>query len=412
MAVHRFTDKWLQSTSIVPEVGRNEFVDSLCPGLHLRVTVKGTRTFSAIARTRSMVHRHTIGKYPRVSLSEARDATLALLRDADRGVIPGRTGSQMPTATTLQQLIDAYVDRHLKPNVRSWKNIRGSLLGSKRRPSRLHRLLGCPLAAITKADIVDLIDGVMAEGKPQAAVNLLRHIKMLFNWAADRDVVPANPFERIRPPARTRERDRVLTDDEIAAVWHASFELKATYGQMYRMLFLTGQRRSEVATMLWSEVRKDLWTIPREKVKKDRAHAVPLSITARATLDELPHFGADAFVFTTTGGDSASSNFTKVKTELDRLSGTSGWTIHDIRRTVRSKLAELRVPREVARKVLNHEDGKVDRIYNRHEYMAEKREALERWETRLWEIVGASPSLKSGCRASKKPQPSLRPVTA
>jgi integrase len=160
---------------------------------------------------------------------------------------------------------------------------------------------------------------------------------------------------------------------------------------MYRMFLLTGQRRSEVATMCWSEIVGDVWTIPREKVKKDRPHTVPLTATALAMLASLrglPRMVDDnGFVFTTTGGKSASSNFAKVKRELDRLSGVTNWTIHDIRRTVRSKLAELGVPREVARKVLNHEDGKVDRIYNRHEYLAEKREALERWEKSLTQIA-------------------------
>ncbi len=137
----------------------------------------------------------------------------------------------------------------------------------------------------------------------------------------------------------------------------------------------------------------DLWTIPREKVKKDRAHTVPLSPSAKhilRTLSELPRFSADGFVFSTTGGASASSNFCKVKRKLDKLSGVTDWTIHDIRRTVRSKLAELGVPREVARKVLNHEDGKVDRIYNRHEYLAEKREALEKWEGMLLRLSAPS----------------------
>jgi integrase len=121
-------------------------------------------------------------------------------------------------------------------------------------------------------------------------------------------------------------------------------------------------------------------------VKKDRAHAVPLVKTAQRTLAGLrtrPRFEGGEYVFSTTGGLSPSSNFCKVKRQLDALSGVTGWTIHDLRRTVRSKLAELGVPREVARKVLNHEDGKVDRIYNRHEYLAEKREALERWERAL-----------------------------
>ena len=101
-------------------------------------------------------------------------------------------------------------------------------------------------------------------------------------------------------------------------------------------------------------------------------------------------FGENAFVFTTTGGQRPSSNFCKMKAQLDKHSGVGDWTIHDLRRTVRSKLAELRVPREVARKVLNHEDGKVDRIYNRHEYLDEKREALEKWSDCLKNLIAKS----------------------
>jgi integrase len=387
MTVQRFTDKWLQSPSIVPAEGRAQFVDALCPGLQLRVTVKGTRTFSVLVRSGGRAQRQTIGTYPRVTLVEARDRALETLRAADRGIVGLGKRSLVREDLTLQQLVDAYVARHLKPNAKSWKNIKSYFVGSRKQVSRIHHLLPRRVSEIAKADVVDVIDAIMAEGKPQSAVNLLRYIKMLFNWAADRDLVPANPFERIRPPARTRERDRVLSDLEIAAVWHASFQLMTPYGQMYRTFLLTGQRRSEVSTMRWSEITGDTWVIPREKVKKDRAHAVPLTQTARDTLASLTNYGAEAFIFTTTGGQSSSSNFAKVKREIDRLSGASGWTIHDIRRTVRSKFAELRVAREVARKVMNHEDGKVDRIYNRHEYLIEKREALARWEENLLCLV-------------------------
>ena len=387
MTVQRFTDKWLQSPSIVPAEGRAQFVDALCPGLQLRVTVKGTRTFSVLVRSGGRAQRQTIGTYPRVTLVEARDRALETLRAADRGIVGLGKRSLVREDLTLQQLVDAYVARHLKPNAKSWKNIKSYFVGSRKQVSRIHHLLPRRVSEITKVDVVDVIDAVMAEGKPQSAVNLLRYIKMLFNWAADRDLVPANPFERIRPPARTRERDRVLSDLEIAAVWHASFQLMTPYGQMYRTFLLTGQRRSEVSTMRWSEITGDTWVIPREKVTKDRAHAVPLTQTARDTLASLTNYGAEAFIFTTTGGESSSSNFAKVKREIDRLSGASGWTIHDIRRTVRSKFAELRVAREVARKVMNHEDGKVDRIYNRHEYLIEKREALGKWEENLLCLV-------------------------
>lgn len=387
MAVHRFTDKWIQSPTLVPREGRAQFVDALCPGLHLRVTAKGTRTFSVLVRPRGRPQRQTLGTYPRMTLSEARDRALESLRASDRGITGQDKRGLVRDDLTLQELVDAYVERHLKPNARSWKNINAYFNGSRKRLSRIHHLLPRRVADITKADVVEVIDRVMAEGKAQSAVNLLRYIKMLFNWAVDRDIVPSNPFERIRPPARTRERDRTLSDVEIAMVWHASFKLMPPYGQMYRIFLLTGQRRSEVSTMRWGEITGDTWIIPREKVKKDRAHAVPLTQAAGETLASLPKYSPDAFVFTTTGGKSPSSNFANMKRKIDQLSGTSGWTIHDIRRTVRSNFAELRVPREVARKVLNHEDGKVDRIYNRHEYMVEKREALEQWETKLMRLV-------------------------
>lgn len=215
---------------------------------------------------------------------------------------------------------------------------------------------------------------------------------MMCNWACDRDLLPANPCDRIRPPVRGVERDRILSDAEIAKLWNASFCLGAPYGQMYRVLFLTGQRRSEVSTIQWADLSGGLWTIPREKVKKDRAHAVPLSATAQAAIRELPQSAPQHFVFSTTDGERPSSNFSKVKRLLDAHAGVVGWTIHDIRRTVRSKLAELGVPREVARKVFNHEDGKVDRIYNRHEYLREKQQALELWEKHLLGLLDAGDS--------------------
>jgi integrase len=332
-------------------------------------------------RVNGKLRRETIGRYPRVSLSNARSAALDRMRVAQDGADARERRSRAPATITYSELVEAYTDKHLKVNARSWRNIHRGLTGRVMLP-----FLKRSVATITRREIIDLCDAMVAAGTPQAAVNHLRYLKMLFNWAAGRDMIINNPCAGVKPPARTVERDRVLSDAEIAAVWDGTLKLPTPYGEMYRMFMLTGQRRSEVSTMRWGELAGNLWTIPREKVKKDRAHTVPLSPTARATLTKLakrPRFDDDGFVFTTTGGTSASSNFAKVKRQLDQISGVTGWTIHDIRRTVRSKLAELGVPREVARKVLNHEDGKVDRIYNRHEYLAEKREALERWEKML-----------------------------
>lgn len=390
MAVHRLTDRWLASFPPPPH-GRLEFADGLCPGLRARITSKGKKSFSVVRWTSGRQQRVTIGHYPLVSLADARARAKEVLLGSASSIDPPAEQAPAEQTLTYAELAELYVERHLKPNTRSWRDVRSSLI----KHVSVQHLLTRPVAGITRRELVGVVDSIAAAGAPQAAVNILRRLKMLFNWAVDRDLVPANPCERIRPPAKTVERDRVLTDAEIATVWQASLQLPTPYGEMYRMFLLTGQRRSEVATMCWSEVTGDVWTIPREKVKKDRPHTVPLTSVARdvlAGLSRLPRVVEDnGFVFTTTGGKSASSNFAKIKRELDAQSGVTGWTIHDIRRTVRSKLAELGVAREVARKVLNHEDGKVDRIYNRHEYLVEKREALKRWERMLLAISRTTP---------------------
>jgi integrase len=381
MTVLRFTDRWIMSCRTTAG-DRDDYADALCPGLHLRITKRGTKTFSSMVRLNGRLQRRTIGRYPSVSLANARAVTLTTLRQAAE-FVDVRQPAPLPDAhLTYAEVVEAYVERHLRPNTRSWAAIRSSLYHPALRHLRTR-----PVAGIARREIGDVLDTFMASGRPQAAVNVLRRLKMMFTWAVERDMLTVSPCANIRPPAKPVERDRVLDDAEIAKVWKASFDLPAPYGQMYRMFLLTGQRRCEVSTMRWSEIADDLWIIPREKVKKDRAHAVPLTASAKNVLSSLPRYGLDGFVFSTTGGKSASSNFAKVKAELDQLSGVTGWTIHDLRRTVRSKFAELGVAREVARKVMNHEDGKVDRTYNRHEYLTEKREALARWETRLTGLV-------------------------
>lgn len=267
MALYRFNDRWLRSFPPPPK-GRLDFADQLCPGLHLRVTSRGTKSFSAMLRLNYRLQRRTIGRFPLVSLAEARDATLAMQRKAAQGCDPRQPEAGQQSLITYAELIDKYTELHLTPNTRSGPLIRASLLNP-----RLRRFFTRPAASITKGELIGVIDEVMATGKAQAAVNLLRHLRMVFNWATDRDLLPGNPCDRIRPPAKTVERDRVLTDAEITAVWKASFQMPSPYGEMYRMFLLTGQRRTEVATMRWNEVVGDVWTISsREGEEGPAAH--------------------------------------------------------------------------------------------------------------------------------------------
>lgn len=335
-------------------------------------------------RVNGRLQRRTLGAYPQMPLADARTRTREMLCSAQEGIDPRQPPAAPDATLTYGELVDAYVERHLKPNTRSWKLIRSNLLHP-----RLRHLRTRPIAGITKAELIEVLDSIVAAGTPQAALNVHRCLKMLWNWACDRDMVAHNPCDRIRPPTKARERLRVLNNAEIVAVWRAAEQLNPPFGQLVRLLLLTGQRRSEVAQMRWNDISGDTWVIPPEVVKKDRPHAVPLTDSACLVLAGLPRFVDGEYAISTRGGRTPVSGFSKLKQQLDGLAGIEPFTLHDLRRTVRSKLAELGIPREIARKVLNHEDGKIDRIYNRHEYLAEKREALQRWAKHLMDLASA-----------------------
>jgi integrase len=215
-------------------------------------------------------------------------------------------------------------------------------------------------------------------------MSVRKYLSMAFRWAADREMIPANPAERIRPPARNVERDRVLTDDELGAVWRATFRIGDPFGPLVRCLVLLGQRRTETASMQWHHIVGDEWHLPR--TKSGRPHIVPLPEIARSTITQLPQHGRDAFVFSSDEGSTYCSGYSKAKAELDRLSGVHDWQIHDLRRTCRSGLARLGVSIAICRKIIGHSEGVIDRIYDRYDALPERRDGLTRWQDHVLTI--------------------------
>lgn len=383
MSKYKMTDRWV--SAFRPASGRVDVGDLLCPGLYLRASATGAKAWSAVVRVGEKVRRITIGRYPIVTLSAARSETLRLLREVAEGAdIRAKTAAAERAVTlkviaeelTFGDMVDSYVT-HLKRNAKSWAFIASNLKRPEMQP--LHLL---PAGSVGKGPLMAVIDD-LAQTKPHAATNLHRHVKMMLNHSVTRDLIAFNPLDKTRAPTKTTERDRILSDDELGKVWRAAGNMPQPWCGMIRMLMLTGQRRCEVSNMAWSEIEGASWVIPRERVKKDRPHAVPLVETALQVLAPLRRMPLEGFVFTTDSGATASSNFAKAKRKLDELSGVTGWVLHDLRRTVRSGLASLGVSREVARAIVNHADGKIDRVYNRYSYATEKREALVLWEQYL-----------------------------
>ena len=254
---------------------------------------------------------------------------------------------------------------------------------------------------IRRADVSELVR-TLRKNSPIAANRVLAYVKKFFGWCVDQDLLEASPAASIKRPAKEIKRDRVLTDAEIRAIWQACGELGA-FGRAFRFMLATGQRRTEIGEMAWREVDRTqkLWTLPRERTKADRAHEAPLSDLALAILDKCPKLGEYVF---TTGGERPISGWSKAKAALDRLAfeklkaiasergadastKIADWRLHDLRRTCATHLAKLGVDRIVISKLLNHSEGGVTGIYDRHSRDVEKRAAMELWGRRLQSIV-------------------------
>jgi integrase len=265
-----------------------------------------------------------------------------------------------------------------------------------------------PVTDITARDVVALLDEAVARGAPYQAHNLLGHIRRLFNWAIGRHIygLDKSPCDRMKSKDVIGPKlslTRVLSDAELRALWAATERMGYPYAPLYRMLALTGQRKSEVAEARWSEFDLDrkLWTIPAERMKGKnevaRPHHVPLTDEVIAILNALPRFKSGDHLFSTSFGVKPVNNFVKAKASLDRamlaeLGKLDPFVIHDIRRTMRTGLSALSVRPDVAELVIAHALPGMRGVYDKYSFEAEKRQALELWAARLREIVQPPPA--------------------
>ena len=201
-------------------------------------------------------------------------------------------------------------------------------------------------------------------------------------------LIDFSPAEGISSLYREVSRDRVLTDQELAAVILAARRMPPPYGLIVEFLALTGQRREEVAQLKWDELdeKTRTWTIPGSRTKNKKAHIVHLSTPAWNVIDAC---SGEPYVFGTARGKRF-QRFGREKHAVDRLCGITGWRLHDLRRTIVSGMARLGIPPHVADKILNHQAGTISgvaAVYQRHDFLAERKEALDRWGGHVGEIV-------------------------
>jgi integrase len=355
--------------------------DQTLPGFGLKITPKGRKVFIVLYRAAgggSRLRKYTIGPYGRITLHNARIEAQKVLaarlegRDAATEKLEAR---RRLTADTVPEVIGLYAKLHLSQR-RSGREVMQIL-----QRNLVDRVGSRSVHSISKRDVIDLVNAVVDRGSPVAANKSLKVVKSFFNWCVGRAIVERSPCEGIRVPTVERARDRVLTDSELAEVIRAARQLGGPYGAIVEILALTGQRRDEVARMSWDEVDLDrrIWALPATRTKNDRPHIVQLPGAAVAVIGAQPRAGG--LVFSRSGATPV-GDFSSQKRKLDEVCGVSHWRLHDLRRTMVSGMARLGVAPHVADKILNHVAGTISgvaAVYQRHEFLKERRDALERW---------------------------------
>jgi integrase len=370
-----------------PGAVRQEIPDGRIAGLYFIIQPSGKRSWAVRYRFGGKPIKMTIGQYPATDLKTAREKAEAAKGKVEAGIDPGaekkahKVAVVSPASDVIEKVAARFIAQHAKRNLRV------------RSASEIERLLnneiipafrGRRLSEIKRHDVIVFLDRIVDRGAPISANRVLATFKSMANFAVQREIIDVSPFTIIKPPTAETARDRVLSDNELAAVWRAADGLESPYGAFIKLLVLTGARRTEVAALEWREIDMDakLWTLPKARAKNDREHTIPLSDSAVDILRALPRIADSDFAFTLTGRRPICA-FGNIKDRLDALlPPMAPWVFHDLRRTFASGCAKLGIGVHVVEAALNHRSGSIKgvaAIYNRYSYDAEKRAAMDAW---------------------------------
>lgn len=368
------TGKWL-----------TDYMDEGLPNFGVRAHHSGKKVFFVrYTGDDGKRRRMKIGHYPAISLADARDRGKEIIGRIAGGEDPQAKKQAERRAETFGDLAADYLELHAKRHKRSWEEDE-RILHADLLPAWKNRKAN----KIGRRDVSDLLDGIVDRGSPIMANRTRALISKIFTFGLGREVVDLNPVQGVPMPAKNRQRDRVLDEDEIRRFWRALDEQELVMASTFKMRLLTAQRGIEVLSMRWEQISGNWWTIPAEVAKNGLTHRVPLSPQVLALLDELrPLTGDSVWVFASPRKKGAHlKTITRATHRIAEAADLEDFTAHDLRRTAASHMTSMGISRLVVSKILNHAESGITAVYDRHSYDAEKREALNRWSSQLAEVV-------------------------
>lgn len=411
MPKKRFTVPFVEKVLPPTDKPQEDYFDTVLPAFGLRVGRKRKTYFVMVRVLRDgewKMTRANIGTTAELDLASARQQAQEAMDRAAKGFAPAEVKVERKAAqadesrNTFSAVRDEFLTKYRgrqnrKPAPRTLAEIK-RVLNTDLFTGWNDR----PLAKISRRDVLDVLDVLVERDAEVMANRTLAYLSMLFGWALHREIITTDPTDNIKKPGSEQSRERVLSLDELRAIWQATEPTQANHGDLFtgivRILMLTGQRREEVGGMRWSELDLSAatWTLPVSRTKNHREHIIPLSapvveiLHARKTEQDAMRLKTD-YVFTSFG-PRPFSGWSKSKARLDGRASIAKWTLHDLRRTLATRLAEdLHIPPHIIEATINHVSGAragVAGTYNRALYLEERRQALIAWSGYLMQVVG------------------------
>ncbi len=364
----RLTDITIRSLQPPPK-GARIYTDDIVPGFGVRVSEGGTKSFVLTHGPRHQ--RETIGRVGIVGLQEARTAAKHRLAEYTLG----KTKPQAVGWETAREEYLAEKAGKLKPRTHADYTY---IL------NRHFKYGATKLSELSPRDLHKSIERLAKTPAEQQHAYVI--LRAFIRWAHRQHYTDRNPMERMQAPHRYVARDHILSNEELKRVWNAAGD--DTFGKIVKLLILTGQRRGEITQLTGGMVGEDTITLPSSLTKNSRQHTFPLGSMAKQILN--PPWPADAYFFPALGKTNPFSGWSTCKPKLDKRSGVSDWTLHDLRRTFASGLASIGVQLPVIERLLNHVSGSFSGIvgvYQRYDFMPEMRAAITRWEEHIHKLV-------------------------
>lgn len=384
----KFTDAFIRN--LRPKEKRYDLRESVREGFAIRVAPSGRKTWLYFYDFEGRRRRMSLGVYPQVKLSKARDRhgdALKLLRNGkDPAALEMEKRVESLRSPTVAQLAEEYIEKWAKPRKRSWKEDKRNLdkdvvpVWGKRKARDIKR-----------RDVILLLEKIVERGASRQSNIVFSLLRRMFNFAVERDILEYSPCANVKPLAKDNAKDRCLSEEEIKVFWKNldASPMTEEVRRALKLILVTAQRPGEVISAHWSEIDGHWWTVPGEKAKNGQVHRVYLSPLAM----ELIGRKGDGYLFPSPRGGkpihvNALSHALRRFLKLDEETGNiklpiTHFTPHDLRRTAASHMTGSGISRLVVSKILNHVESGITAVYDRHSYDREKLEAMETWERKL-----------------------------